>query len=286
MRASPSDALGRQLGAASSQPAFWPRTNVTPNGIDPWLQTRPGYGLHQTRPSTTVPKRTRSDEPNALHHDDPRRRPSSSPQKRPLAGRSPAPQMALGEFDRPATAGMSSDHRSIFGAEEDSKGLATRAPVVSSAPAAHEARPSTRPAPLYWTPAPSDGSSTFGWLVSSPAHERCHSRGQQLLRDPSREYYEQLRRPSTRRTVKTTSAQAEYDALEAHKRVHQLEESLAHVDSLRTLSPGHSGYTPRPPIPSPVPLPLPLPLLLPTPSSRAHDDCPFTLMASLISCLT
>lgn len=124
MRASPSDALGRQLGAASSQPAFWPRTNVTPNGIDPWLQTRPGYGLHQTRPSTTVPKRTRSDEPNALHHDDPRRRPSSSPQKRPLAGRSPAPQnMALGEFDRPATAGMSSDHRSIFGAEEDSKAL-------------------------------------------------------------------------------------------------------------------------------------------------------------------
>lgn len=82
------------------------------------------------------------------------------------------------------------------------------------------------------------------------------------MRDPSREYYEQLRRPSTRRTVKTTSAQAEYDALEAHKRVHQLEKSLAHVDSLRTLSPGHSGYTPRPPDPlphSPPPPPTPPP---------------------------
>ena len=68
------------------------------------------------------------------------------------------------------------------------------------------------------------------------------------MRDPSREYYEQLRRQSTRRTVKTTSAQAEYDALdmalEAHKRVHQLENSLLHVDSLGTLSPGPSGYTP------------------------------------------
>ena len=263
MRTSPSDGsartLGRQLGAASSQPAFWPRTNATPNGIDPWLQTRPGYGLHQKRPSTTVPKRTRLDEPNALHHDDPRRRPSSSPQKRSLAGKSPAPQTALGEFDRPAsTARMSSDHLSIFGTEEDSKGLVTRAPVVSSAPAAHEARPNTRPAPLYWTPAPSDGSSTFGWLVSSPAHERCHSRGQQLMRDPSREYYEQLRRPSTRRTVKTTSAQAEYDALdmalEAHKRVHQLENSQLHVDSLGTLSPGPSGYTPNTPN-TPCPFP-------------------------------
>ena len=87
------------------------------------------------------------------------------------------------------------------------------------------------------------------------------------MRDPSREYYEQLRRPSTRRTVKTTSAQAEYDALdmalEAHKRVHQLENSLLHVDSLGTLSPGPSGYTPNtyliPLIPPALSLPSPPP---------------------------
>ena len=78
------------------------------------------------------------------------------------------------------------------------------------------------------------------------------------MRDPSREYYEQLRRQSTRRTVKTTSAQAEYDALdmalEAHKRVHQLENSLLHVDSLGPLSPGPSGYTPNTPN-TPCPFP-------------------------------
>ena len=100
------------------------------------------------------------------------------------------------------------------------------------------------------------------------------------MRDPSREYYEQLRRPSTRRTVKTTSAQAEYDALdmalEAHKRVHQLENSLLHVDSLGTLSPGPSGYTPNTPIPLIPPV-----LSLPSPR-RTHDECPLTVMASLI----
>ena len=167
--------MRHSCSAAWLSDASRPRTPAEPNGFSPWLHVRPSYGLHEPRPSTTVPKPSLQRPSSAA----PQVRPSSSPQElrsqiRPLS-RGSGPQAAwAGEFDRPATAmsgvsGTSSIFSSPCSSPVDNGGhslldnsnnglLSTKElhGFVTATSTRRDSRPTTRPASLYWgSPSPS-----------------------------------------------------------------------------------------------------------------------------------
>jgi len=148
--------------------AFRPRTPEAPNGIDPWLLVRPAFGLHEPRPSTTVPRQSTRGVRDL-------KRPATSPQ--PGMRTSGAyPAAWPGEFDRPATA------TSIV--SKDSH--APAGDFVSPVAVRHTGRglrPTTRPASLFWSPPPTSSAESpqvQQWRYQRPSTRRSQQQQQRL----------------------------------------------------------------------------------------------------------